>query len=200
MASKLTTLSAEKSASELQMLSKQSIQWLMNKITTLRNMSSVSTAISKEKFRQQTQFKLGRLYFFFYDPKWKTDLPYYDIFPLVIPLERKQDGFLGLNFHYLPPLYRAAFMDKLMQFAITNEDNEPKRVRVTYDILSTTRSLREFRPCIKHYLNNHVKSKILTIHPTEWETALFLPTAVFVGAPLSKVYRESVQKANARIY
>ena len=111
-----------------------------------------------------------------------------------------RSGFLGLNLHYLPPLYRAAFLDKLMNFAITNEQDEPKRLRVTYDILVSSRKYKEFRACIKHYLNNQIKSKILTIKPNEWETALFLPTAVFRGAPTSTVYKESLQKANARIY
>jgi hypothetical protein len=106
----------------------------------------------------------------------------------------------GLNLHYLPPAYRAAFMDKLMQFAITNENDEPKRLRVTYDILASTRRYKEFRACVKHYLNSQIKSKILTIKPSEWETALFLPTSVFKGAPTKTVYKESIQKANARIY
>ena len=201
MASTLTQLAQSRTSLDQEFLSRKSVAWFQKNIQELKSPIKLAKEIATERSRQRGgKFLMGGLYQFVYDPLTKADLPYYDIFPLVIPLERKQDGFLGLNFHYLPPLYRAAFMDKLMQFAITNEDNEPKRVRVTYDILSTTRSLREFRPCIKHYLNNHVKSKILTIHPTEWETALFLPTAVFVGAPLSKVYRESVQKANARIY
>ena len=42
----------------------------------------------------------GRLNMFFYDPKYKKKLPYYDTFPLVLPIERYPDGFLGINFHY----------------------------------------------------------------------------------------------------
>ena len=30
---------------------------------------------------------LGRLNMFFYDPKYKKTLPYYDTFPLVLPIE-----------------------------------------------------------------------------------------------------------------
>src|SRR5574343_844358 len=39
----------------------------------------------------------GRMYFFAYDPKWKRELPYYDRFPLIFPLdlERRSDRFLG---------------------------------------------------------------------------------------------------------
>ncbi len=42
----------------------------------------------------------GRLNMFFYDPKGKKKLPYYDTFPLVLPLESIRGGFLGMNFHY----------------------------------------------------------------------------------------------------
>ena len=34
----------------------------------------------------------GRLNMFLYDPKHKKKLPYYDTFPLVLPLERYSDG------------------------------------------------------------------------------------------------------------
>ena len=44
----------------------------------------------------------GKLNMFIYDPKWKKKLPYYDTFPLVLPLETYPDGFLGINMHYLP--------------------------------------------------------------------------------------------------
>jgi len=194
MASLLTKLSAEKSASETQMLSRQSIQWLTNKIATLRNMRSVPTAISREQFRQVNQFKLGRLYFFYYDPKGKDDLPYYDKFPLVLALEKYNDGFLGLNLHYLPIRYRVAFLGKLLDFASMNDKDEITRIRITYDILNATKHLKEFRPCIKQYLMSNVKSKILAVEPHEWEVATFLPIHQFKKAKAEKVWEDSVKE------
>ena len=52
--------------------------------------------------KQATRPFFGRLNMFFYDPKLKKKLPYYDRFPLVLPLENYNDGFLGINLHYLP--------------------------------------------------------------------------------------------------
>jgi hypothetical protein len=200
MASTLTQLTQQKTALEQDFLSRKSVTWLQDQMRDLKSPIKLAREIAKEKSRQGGQFQMGGLYQFFYDPLTKADLPYYDIFPLVIPLKRDADGFIGLNLHYLPPRYRAVFMDKLMNFAITNENNEPKRLRVTYDILTATKNFKEFRPCLKHYLNSQIKSKILTIQPPEWEVALFLPTAVFKGAPVSKVYVESVAKAQSRVY
>jgi hypothetical protein len=200
MASTLTQLTQQNTALDQDFLSRKSVTWLQDQMRDLKAPIKLAREISKEKSRQSGQFQMGGLYHFFYDPLTKGDLPYYDIFPLVIPLKRDADGFMGLNMHYLPPRYRAVFMDKLMNFAITNENNEPKRLRVTYDILTATKNFKEFRPCLKRYLNSQIKSKILTIQPPEWEVALFLPTAVFKGAPVSKVYAESVAKVQSRVY
>jgi hypothetical protein len=81
-----------------------------------------------------------------------------------------------------------------------NADNEPKRLQITYEILAATQRYKEFRPCIKHYLNTQIKSKILTVQPGEWETALFLPTANFMKAPISQVHKESIEEANSKVY
>ena len=59
----------------------------------------------------------GRLNMFFYDPKTKARLPYYDVFPLVLPLESIKGGFMGLNFHYLPYILRFRLLDRLQKFA-----------------------------------------------------------------------------------
>ena len=200
MASTLTQLTQQKTALEQEFLSRKSVTWLQSQMRELKSPIKLAREIAKEKTRQGGAFQMGGLYHFFYDPLTKGDLPYYDIFPLVIPLKRDADGFIGLNMHYLPPRYRAVFMDKLMNFAIMNDNDEPKRLRITYDILTATKNFKEFRPCLKRYLNSQIKSKILTIQPPEWEVALFLPTAVFKGAPISKVYAESVTKAQSRTY
>ena len=88
MASKLTTLTQQKTAAQLQTMSHESIQWLTKKVGDLRNPQYIPRSIKNEKQRYSKRFVLGGMYFFYYDPKGKRDLPYYDKFPLVIPLER----------------------------------------------------------------------------------------------------------------
>jgi hypothetical protein len=193
--SKLTTLAREKTALELQTMSRESAQWLMTKISELKNPVKIPNTIKAETFRNTNRFMLGRMYFFYYDPKGKNELPYYDKFPLVLALEKYDDGFLGLNLHYLPLKYRVAFLDKLLDYGgIYNADGDPKRIRITYDILSVSRRFREFRPCIKRYLSSHVKSKILQVQPHEWDVATFLPIQQFKGAPVKKIWQESLQE------
>ncbi len=194
MASKLTDLAKRKTALDLDFLSRESAAWYRNEIKKIRTPGDLAKQIVADKDRKLKSFNVGGLYHFFYDPITKATLPYYDTFPLVIPLSRGADGFTGLNLHYLPPLYRAAFLDKLIDFEITNDTDENKRMRVSYEILSVTKNLREFKPCMKYYLNSQVRSRIIPIKPQEWETAIFLPTAKFVKATSNKVYSESLKQ------
>ena len=53
---------------------------------------------------------------FFYDPKMKKKLPYYDRFPLILPIEQYSNGFLGINFHYLSMPIRIRLLDRIMNF------------------------------------------------------------------------------------
>ena len=194
MESILTTLTEQHSAANLQRLTRQSMAWFTKKITELKNPISMVRGIVKEKTRYVRTFVKGKLYFFLYDPKTKEELPYYDKFPLVLVLEKYDDGFLGLNLHYLPIKYRILFLRKLMQFAILDDEDDIKRMRVTYDILNASRRFREFKPCIKRYLFPHIKSRILAVQPNEWETAMYLPVHQFKGEKPQKIWKESMEE------
>ena len=193
MESKLTQLANARPA-DMQIGSKKSLEWLSQKIAELRGTSNIPAGMSRERFRQVDNFRLGKLYCFYYDPKGKESLPYYDRFPMVLAIEKYNDGFLGLNLHYLPFNYRLAFLGKLLKFAVQGEPGEIDRLRVTYDILVASKRLKEFRPCIKRYLSGHIQSKILAIQPNEWDIAAFLPLQQFRGAKSQKVWQESLEQ------
>lgn len=198
----LTTLSEEKLSAQYQTMSRESLAWLMKRIQDLRNPTALIRPITREKQRftrpaDRQKFLMGGLYYFYYDPKTKAELPYYDRFPLVMPLKRDSDGFIGLNLHYLPLRYRINFMRKLLPLAIYNDDDEIKRIRVTYPILDASSRFKEFRPCIKRYLYGHIKSRILAVEPEEWDIALYLPIQQFKKAPVKHVWQESVQEIKA---
>jgi hypothetical protein len=171
----------------------------MQKIGNLRNPVASSALMTKEKHRyvrpsDRQKFLMGGLYFFVYDPKGKAELPYYDRFTLVIPLKRTPDGFIGLNLHYLPLRYRINFLKKLLPLAIYNDEDEIKRIRITYPILDASSKYKEFRPCIKQYLYSHVKSRILSVEHNEWDIAVFLPIQQFKKAKPQEVWKDSVNE------
>ena len=194
MASIVSSLSAEMKSSGIKPMSGDSMRWLMTKIAELKNPLKVPSDMSRDAGRNVTRFGPGKLYCFYYDPKGKQSLPYYDRFPLVLVLQKEADGFLGLNLHYLPLNYRGAFLGKLLKFAILDDENNVDRLRVTYDILSASRRLKEFKPCLKKYLTGHIQSRLLAIKPDEWEVAAMLPMQQFRKATVQEVWQDSTRK------
>lgn len=194
MASKLTTLAQQHQGLDTPILSRKSVEWLQAKVRDIRNPQRIVADITKERERYRGRFITGGLYFFHYDPKYAKTLPYYDIFPLVLVLEKYKDGFMGLNLHYLPVKYRAIFMDLLLDYAYYNDQDEITRMKITYNILASSKRFKAFGPCLKKYLYNHTTSKIIHIQPHEWETALFLPVEQFKKAKKTEVFKESLQE------
>ena len=75
----------------------------------------------------------GRMSMFVYDPKTKQKLPFYDTFPLVLPIDVIRGGFIGLNFHYLPYGLRFKLLEQLQQFASNSKFDQSTRLQVTYE-------------------------------------------------------------------
>ena len=48
--------------------------------------------------KHRNQLMPGYMDAFYYDPKHKATLPYYDKFPLIFPLSVGKDFFIGINF------------------------------------------------------------------------------------------------------
>jgi hypothetical protein len=138
-----------------------------------------------------TKARPGFMYMFQYDPKTKQDLPYYDRFPLVFPFRITNEGFYGLNLHYLPLDYRAKMMNSLYLLTNNKQYNETTKLRLSYQILESSSKFNMFKPCVKQYLNSHVKSRLLFIPAEQWDVALFLPTARFVKSTQQKVHADS---------
>ena len=171
-----------------------------NASTWLREQArSVTTPIDAKRVigsmsspdRLVTNITVGRMYMFMYDPKTKQDLPYYDKFPLIFPFRRVKGGFYGINMHYLPHMMRAKLMDSLYTLANNQAQDDTTKLRLSYQILSRASRFRFFEPCVKHYLNNHVRTRFLWIPADQWETALFLPLERFVGATKQQVWKDS---------
>ena len=163
-------------------------QWLKAKVGELR---PTPAALMKDRERLKDKSIIGKMYFFFYDPKTKDSLPYYDRFPLVIPIERYSDGFLGLNLHYIHPKQRIILLDKLSDTATNKKFDEKTKLRLSYQYLSTASTAFQAMPCIKRYLFNHLTSRFLEIPADEWDIAALLPVEQFEKASTSKVYAES---------
>ena len=162
--------------------------WLRQKVKDLK---PTARALMADRDRLRTNSIIGKMYFYFYDPKTKDSLPYYDRFPLVIPIENYKDGFLGMNLHYIHPKQRIILLDKLSDTASNKNYDKNTKLRISYQFLSSASRAFEATPCIKRYLYGHVQSRFLEISAEEWDIAVMLPVESFVKASTSKVWSDS---------
>lgn len=176
----------------------QSLQWFREAAKSVT--VNPQTMLNRYKDKVVSIPKLGNMYLFAYDPKTKDKLPYYDIFPLVIPFASArfrgyagdQHGFMGLNLHYLPYRERAFVMNAVYQNHLTKRKlDENTRFRLNYQVLQRVVQLRYFEPCIKRYNFDYMRSRFLEISPDEWDMALFLNLARFQKASQKTVWENS---------
>jgi hypothetical protein len=165
--------------------------WLRAKVKDLKPTSS---ALMRDRDRLKNTSMIGKMYFYFYDPKTKESMPYYDQFPLVIPIEKYNDGFLGLNLHYIHPKHRMVLLDKLSDTLSNDTYDEKTKLKINYRYLAAASRIFEANPCIKRYLFTQIQSRFLEITADEWDIAAMLPLESFVGATTSKVYADSRKK------
>jgi len=142
----------------------------------------------------------GVMNFFMYDPKYKDDrnvLPYYDRFPLIMPIEplREQRGsFIGLNFHYLSIPMRIKLLNVIQEYASDDKYDENTRIRLTWNRIKRNPLVR---PTIKMYLREHVRTPYRRINADEMMVAVLLPVQRFVRARENVVYNDSRRAVRA---
>lgn len=194
MASLFDTLQANAFRAGITARTKESQKWFQANIENMQTPGR--RELLKDKALEPTDRMIfGNMFMYFYDPKHKETLPYYDRFPLTIMLEPTKNGFQGLNLHYLRPDVRAQFLDELMGLGPKNVTDKSRLTKLRYDLIQSTRKYKEFKPCFKSYLNDHVKSRIVRVPMTEWEIAIFLPTEQFKKAGKAKIWKDSISIA-----
>ena len=167
---------------------RKATDWMIRKLKTIpvkRN------ELMRDNERLTPQTFLGGMFFYFYDPKHKLTLPYYDTFPLVIPFHLYKDGFLGLNLHYLSPRLRVTFLRELSGYTNNTRYDETTKFKLTYELLQNVSRLQEYQPCLKRYLGSHIRSQFLKIDGHEWHIAVLLPVEAFMKKTNRQVWRES---------
>jgi len=168
---------------------KRSYQWYRAQISQLGN---IQAKMKRALNTGGPTIVPGGLYLFQYDPKWKEVLPYYDTLPLVLPFARVDDGFLGINLHYLPYALRFKLMGALLSL-VKNVKDPTSRAKVSWEILNSSSKFKGVDACVKHYLTGHVRSQFLQIPNDQWVTAAMMPLEQFQKSTKQKVFNQSVR-------
>ena len=183
-----------------------SIRWYRQKVQELLPKPQVRRMI-REGYKVQkvtVRPNFGMMNLFYYRPKGAEKLPYYDIFPLVIPMGRRlNDGFVGINFHYLSVPQRWLLLERLSMFQMPSEldsfDSEEGAGEVMALFWSKIRRKRGVKPIVRRYLTKNIQSYFLKIELSEMLIALAIPMERFYTGKwggkkryvAEKVYRQT---------
>ena len=170
----------------------RSVDWFRKQIREM-GLPPTRQLVSEGLISQRPQY--GRMNFFFYDAKGKKELPYYDRFPLVLPIGiAEQSGFVGLNFHYLSIPMRLKLLNIVAEYSTDNNMDENTRIRLTWNRIKRNPLVK---PTVKRYLASHVQSRFRAITAEEMMAAVLLPVQKFVPKGIeNKVYTDSRLMAN----
>tara|TARA_B100000035_G_scaffold120389_1_gene102187 strand:- start:653 stop:1231 length:579 start_codon:yes stop_codon:yes gene_type:complete len=166
----------------------RSIRWFRQKVRELGDIPS-ATLVREGYVTGRPSY--GKMNFFMYDPKFKDNtkvLPYYDMFPLVLPIEEYRDGFLGLNFHYLSIPMRLKLLNIIQEYASNDRMDESTTIRLTWNRIKRNPMVK---PVVKRYLADHVRGTFRRIDAEEMMVAVLLPVQRFVRARETQVYADS---------
>jgi hypothetical protein len=172
---------------------RKSYQWYRDQVRNLGSNLSGIQLIRNEKL--SSRIVPGNMYLFMYDPKYKETLPYYDAVPLVLPFRTVPDGFLGINLHYLPYLARFRLLGELSKLTTDKKITEKTRIEISWQILNSSSKYLAATACVKHYLNDHLRSRFLKINYNDWITASMLPVESFRKVKKEKVWQETKKKS-----
>jgi len=172
-----------------------STRWYRSKITSLGGDSMTATShITQGNTTARPNY--GMMNLFSYRPETAEKLPYYDVFPLVIPVARQRDGFTGINFHYMPMPARVKLLNTLVE---SFKDGENSKLDMTWRNVS---GLRKVRPLVRRYKAKNVNSLFLKLDVEDMLIAVLLPVQQFYSGewvsrrPVSEreVYRDTRQR------
>ena len=183
-----------------------SMRWYRQKVQDLLPTPQVRQMIREGVKTQKVTVRpnFGTMNLFYYRPKGAAKLPYYDVFPLVIPIGRRlNDGFVGLNFHYLSVPQRWLLLERLSMFQVPSELDAFDTGEDAGDVMalfwSQIRRKRGVKPIVKRYLTRNIQSLFLKIELSEMLIALSIPMERFYTGKwggkkrylAEKVYRQS---------
>lgn len=175
------------SSKEIAESAKTAIDWFKGKVSDIIKKVKRSP---NQIFTKDGTPQIGGMYMFVYDPKYKAVLPFYDMYPLVFPIEFYGDGFLGINLHYLPPLARAQLLSNLKILANNNKYDDNTKLVISYEVLKAHAiRFKGFENCVKRYLFAHVRSSFHQVTSSDWDKAVLLPLQRWQVNPNKKYAR-----------
>jgi len=152
------------------------------------------TQMLKEGGRRASRPMRGKMMFFKYRPDIVETT--YDLYPLIFVLDSKPNYFHGINFHYIVPKFRAILLGEMfsylsnLNFDISTELN----FRSFKNAVSENKKFKFAKASLRRYNYNNIQSKIINVHPMDWELAIMVETSKFFDKKNSRSTSQRVWK------
>ena len=149
--------------------------------------------------KKKANFFLGRMYFYKYLPDPKTLDATFDMYPLMFIVNKSDEEFEGINFHYMTPKARAMTMGNLFDYLNNNEYKTNTRLLFNSlkKVIRNNRKFRYAKYAYRRYNYSNISSKIIEVHPLDWEIAMFCPTERFYSKQRRRLPDRVVWKQTA---
>ena len=152
------------------------------------------TNMLKEGGTRASKPMRGKMMFFRYRPKELTSE--YDLYPLIFVLNRTPDYFTGINFHYLVPKMRAELLGDMfsylsnLSFDISTELN----FKSFTNAIASNKKFKFGKAALRRYNYSNIQSKIIEVHPLDWELAIMVETSKFFNEKGSRATKQTIWK------
>lgn len=163
---------------DLNQMQQQSAMWFREELSRIKkNRYNKYQFILRGKQDTTKRLEIGKMYMFEYFPKHADTLPVWDRYPLVLPFNTAPNGFVAINFHYLPYRIRAWLLSKLVKVA----NEKTNKVRVNWQILKGLSRANVGAYATHRYLINHITSPFRLVRIEDYPKAIMLPLAGWYG-------------------
>ena len=137
------------------------------------------------------------MYIFKYEAT--SDPEYYNKFPLVFMLRKRQGLYEGISFHYLNISQRKQLFNTMKPLFGNSEKTIEIFAKTLSKMLFASKKWKMAKVSFRKYKQKNIRSAIIEVHPDDWESALEEKASMFItheGKRMNKmiVWKDSLVK------
>ncbi|MEC8996440.1 MAG: hypothetical protein VYA22_02260 [Pseudomonadota bacterium] len=159
-----------------------------------------SRQMIKSGGRKANNLIVGRMYFFRYQPAVAEEE--YDNWPLVFSLYEDADNISGVNLHHMDYKNRIIQLGRMLDFMNNQKFDKTSRLYAAKfrKTLWNHRLFRHSKASYRQYRIDQMQSKIIEVHPMDWDLAITVPTERFLGVrgniiDSKRMWKKTVKRA-----
>ena len=136
----------------------------------------------------------GKMMFFKYRPDIVEST--YDLYPLIFVLNKKPNYFTGINFHYIVPKMRAQLLGDMFSYLsnLNFDLSTELSFRSFTNAIGNNKKFKFGKAAVRRYNYSNIQSKIINVHPLDWELAIMVETSKFFNEKDSRTTSQRIWK------